>query len=110
MIRKIRRMVLPREKFKTLTEQMYYILICLKEECSGVDIMADVKAMTGGRIIIGPGTLYNLLDQFRSEHLIVETKKEGRRRSYKITQEGINALIEENNRMHQMLADYEKTF
>ena len=25
---------MPREKFKTLTEQMFYILLCLCEECS----------------------------------------------------------------------------
>lgn len=28
-----------REKFQTLTEQMFYILLCLQEECYGMDIM-----------------------------------------------------------------------
>ena len=27
-----------REKFQTLTEQMFYILLCLRRECCGVDI------------------------------------------------------------------------
>lgn len=30
---------MPREKFRTLTEQMFYILLCLRQECCGMDIM-----------------------------------------------------------------------
>ena len=48
---------MPREKFHTLTEPMFYILLCLKEECCGMDIMSHVEEMTDGRVIIGPGTL-----------------------------------------------------
>ena len=36
-----------RAKFQTLTEQMFYILLCLKEECCGIDIMDRVPEMTG---------------------------------------------------------------
>ena len=53
-----------REKFKTLTEQMFYILLCLRQECCGADIMAEVSRLTGGRVSVGPGTLYNLLESF----------------------------------------------
>ena len=53
-----------RAKFQTLTEQMFYILLCLRQECCGMDIMEKVRVMTEGRVNIGPGTLYNLLDQF----------------------------------------------
>ena len=52
---------MPRVKFKTLTEQMYYILLCLTKECCGIDIMAKVSVMTAGRVSVGSGTLYNLL-------------------------------------------------
>ena len=31
-----------REKFQTLTEQMFYILLCLQRECCGVDVMDRV--------------------------------------------------------------------
>ena len=37
---------MPREKFRTLTEQMFYILLCLKNECYGLDILDRVPAMT----------------------------------------------------------------
>ena len=40
-----------REKFQTLTEQMFYILLCLRRECCGVDIMERVREMTGGRVV-----------------------------------------------------------
>ena len=38
-----------REKFKTLTEQMYYVLIALQEERCGVDVMEVVREMTNKR-------------------------------------------------------------
>ena len=50
-----------REKFQTLTEQMFYILLCLRQEQCGADIMARVSELTHGRVSVGPGTLYNLL-------------------------------------------------
>ena len=53
---------MPRAKFQTLTEQMFYVLLCLKNECYGMDILDQVPAMTGGRVNVGSGTLYNLLE------------------------------------------------
>ena len=77
-----------RAKFQTLTEQMFYTLLCLKEECCGMDILDRVPAMTGQRIKIGSGTLYTLLEQFLEAGMICETRVEGRRRSYVLTQKG----------------------
>ena len=37
---------MPRERFKTLTEQMFYIVLCLRTECCGIDVMAQVEQMT----------------------------------------------------------------
>ena len=34
---------MPREKFKTLTEQMFYILLCLEQERRGADILSMVR-------------------------------------------------------------------
>ena len=96
-----------REKFQTLTEQMFYILLCLRSECCGADIMAQVQALTAGRVNVGPGTLYNLLEQFLSAGMIAETKVEGRKRSYLITDAGRAALAEEYRRLRLLTADYE---
>lgn len=101
---------MPRAKFQTLTEQMFYILLCLKNECCGTDIMENVRKLTDGRIVIGPGTLYNLLEQFVYEEIIVETKIEGRRRSYILTEKGEEVLENEYNRIRKQADDYKKLF
>lgn len=97
---------MPRAKFQTLTEQMFYILLCLCSECCGMDIMDRVPEMTSGRVSVGPGTLYNLLEQFVDCGMIRETKAEGRRRSYIITDKGRDALQNEYERLCSQTADY----
>ena len=99
-----------RAKFQTLTEQMFYILLCLRQECCGMDIMEKVHEMTEGRVNIGPGTLYNLLDQFSQAEMIVETKVkvEGRRKSYILTETGKEALRAEYERICGQAADYRR--
>ena len=52
-----------RQKFKTLTEQMFYVLLCLEKECCGTQILLRIEEMTQGRVTVGSGTLYNLLEQ-----------------------------------------------
>ena len=96
-----------REKFQTLTEQMFYILLCLRQEQCGADIMARVSELTHGRVSVGPVTLYNLLESFLSAGYIAETKVEGRKRSYLITEAGQKALEDEYRRLRTLAADYE---
>ncbi len=97
---------MPREKFQTLTEQMFYILLCLREEHCVMDIMEQVNGITSGRVKIGPGTLYHLLDQFMEADMIKETKVEGRRKSYLITEKGKQVLEEEYQRLRVQMEDY----
>ena len=101
---------MPRAKFHTLTEQMFYVLLCLKEECYGLDILDRVPAMTAGRVSVGSGTLYNLLEQFLAEEMIVETKVEGRRRSYILTDKGKEMLDKEYKRIQAQAEDYRRIF
>ena len=61
-----------REQFQTLTEPMYYILLALLREVCGVDIMARVEEISGGRVKVGPGTLYAMLQKFEENGLITE--------------------------------------
>lgn len=99
---------MPREKFQALTEQMFYILLCLRRECCGMDIMTQIDDLTGGRVKVGPGTLYNLLEQFAGAGFIRETKVVGRRRSYILTEKGAAALKEEYDRIRAQAADYRR--
>ena len=97
-----------REKFQTLTEQMFYILLCLQQECCGVDVMGRVRQMTQNRVDIGPGTLYSLLESFQQAGFIRETKVEGRKRSYCITEAGRLRLRDEFQRLRRQTEDYLK--
>ena len=99
---------MPRPKYQTLTEQMFYVLLCLTEERCGMDMLQLIPEMTDGRVTIGSGTLYDLLDQFLDAGLIRETKREGRRRSYKISANGIDLLKKEYSRICAQISDYEK--
>lgn len=101
---------MPRAKFQTLTEQMFYILLCLKEECCGIDILDKVPAMTQRRVNVGSGTLYNLLEQFLQAGMIRETKVEGRRRSYILTDFGKSMLEREYQRINAQAEDFRSIF
>ena len=97
-----------REKFKTLTEQMFYVLLCLQEERCGIDILTWVPQVTGDRVTVGSGTLYHLLEQFLDEGLIEETKVEGRKRSYRITSRGEAMLRREYDRINAQAEDFRR--
>ena len=99
-----------RDKFQTLTEQMFYILLCLRTELCGTDIMARVTELTPGRVSVGPGTLYNLLEQFAEAGMIRETRAEGRRRSYVLTDKGKETLSGEYRRICAQAWDYRAVF
>ena len=88
-----------RKKLRTLSEQMYYVLLVLREERCGAQIAEAVDALTQHRVSLGPGTLYALLAQF---------EEEGRKRSYRITPAGIQLLLDEYRRLLQMITDTKK--
>lgn len=94
-----------REQFQTLTEPMYYILLALTEECCGVDIMEKVKGISHGRVLVGPGTLYAMLAKFEENGIIRRTASEGRRKSYMITDLGLEMLQKEYERLKVMVED-----
>lgn len=96
-----------REQYQTLTEQMFYILLCLQNECCGVEIMKIVSEMTEQRVTVGPGTLYALLDNFVSQDFITLTNIENRKKSYIITDKGRDMLKKEYTRLHKLTKDYE---
>ena len=97
-----------REQFQTLTEPMYYILLALLREMCGVDIMARVEEISGGRVKVGPGTLYAMLQKFEENDLIERTAEEGRKKWYRITPRGRGMLAEEMERLRRQIADGER--
>ena len=75
-----------------------------------MDILDRVPEMTAGRVTVGSGTLYNLLEQFLESGMIVETRVEGRKRSYLLTQKGQEMLEREYERILAQAADYRSVF
>ena len=99
---------MPREQFQTLTEPMYYVLLALVDECCGVDVMNKVMDLSNGRVVVGPGTVYAMLDKFLKNKIIKEVSSQGRKRSYLITQHGKELLIAEYNRIQTLFSDGKK--
>lgn len=77
----------------------------MTEECCGVDIMERVKAISGGRVTVGPGTLYAMLAKFEEKNIIRLTTSAGRRKSYVITDAGKDELKKEFERLNRMVLD-----
>ena len=96
-----------REQLQNLTEPMYYILLSLKKEMYGYEIMQTITDFTDGRVVVGPGTLYSLLSRFEKEAIIKKVSNDGRRKTYIITDKGKDILKEEFNRLKQLIKDGE---
>lgn len=96
---------MPRKSLQTLSEPMYYVLLALNTELYGAEIMNEVRRISGGRISIGPGTLYTMLDKFSSNGLIKRTNQSLTSKSYIITDEGRKMLREEYNRLCTLISD-----
>ena len=92
-----------------LTEPMFYVLMSfLHQEMCGIEITEFVEKKTGGRLRLGPGTLYTLLGKFQDEHLIEQTQTEGRKRTYRLTGKGREAYLEELERLRACVRDGEE--
>lgn len=79
-----------------LTPAVFHILLALSDgERHGYGIMKDVKEQTGGRLKLGPGTLYGCLSRMLEARLVEESDErpdpkldDQRRRYYRLTDLG----------------------
>ena len=97
-----------RKKMDTMTEQMFYVLLALRGERHGYAVMQYILELTEGRVTVGAGTLYALLDRFERDGLIRQTRIEEKRKYYRLTGEGDRALRDECRRIMQQAADMER--
>jgi DNA-binding PadR family transcriptional regulator len=86
-------------RYNPMSETMFLILFALREERHGYGIMRHVENLTDGRINLGAGTVYMSLGKLRSDGLIRETRSDGRKTSYVITQKGAEILRAEARRI-----------
>ena len=98
-----------RKTMETLTEAMFYVLMALKSRpMCGIEIATAIDTLTANRVNIGPATLYTVLGRFEKEGYIEEIEVSGRKRTYQITQVGLNAYKEELERLNHCLLDAQK--
>ncbi len=90
---------------KPLTQPMFYILLSLKEERHGYEIMQFVEWLTEGRVQLGPGTLYSLLPRFENDGYIEMVSDKDKKKTYLITDLGREVLYEEIERLDSMIKD-----
>ena len=85
---------------------MFYVLMAFRSgQMYGSEIAQWVEKKTGGRVCLGPGTLYTILSRFENEAVIKETEVEGRKRRYAITGKGIEIYENERLRLQKCLED-----
>jgi DNA-binding PadR family transcriptional regulator len=93
-------------KHLPLTEPTYLILASLTEPRHGYGIMQDVEAVSGGRVRLGPGTLYGALTNLLKQKLIRRHEETGsggdRRKLYALTSLGEQVLIAEGERIESL--------
>ena len=88
-----------------MTEAAYYVLLSLLETGYGYGMMQRIRELSGGRLEMGPGTLYGVLTRMRKEGLIVLDSQGDRRKNYAITPAGREALAAEYRRLKRMVSD-----
>lgn len=100
---------MPKKAMEMLTESMFYVLMSFSRgPMCGIDVAEDIEQRTGGRLRIGPATLYTILGKFEKEKYIEEIAVEGRKRTYQITEKGYAAYQEELIRLHHCIEDAQR--
>ena len=88
-----------------MTEAMYYVLLALHRPAHGYQLMQQIARASHGRVQMGPGTLYGVLTRMEKEGLIVLSENDGRRKTYLLTNAGMEALRAEYSRLRAMVRD-----
>ena len=96
MDERIRRVYCP------MTETGFYILFCLREENHGYNITKRVRELTGGEIVISPGTMYGTLSKMEADGLIEFVREEDKRKLYQTTPLGEEILALELARIERL--------
>ena len=88
-----------------MTEAMYYVLLALMNPNHGYQLMSAITEVSNGRLNMGPGTLYGVLNRMQKDGLISLAEDDGRRKTYRITNEGEQALRMEYKRLIALIRD-----
>lgn len=102
-------MVVPQ---KPLTPAAFHVLVVLAEGPShGYRVMQEAERITGGRLRLGPGTLYRTLQALMRDGLIHEVpgpEEDERRRSYTLTAVGRAQVVAEATRWSKVVHEAQR--
>jgi DNA-binding PadR family transcriptional regulator len=102
---------MPKRKLDPLPAAAFQIMLALSDgELHGYAIMREVEEQSGGRLRLGPGTLYGSIQALLEGKLIEEVDKPGdtderreRRRYYRLTAAGRKRTRSEAEKMADVL-------
>ena len=91
-----------------LTEALFYILLAAREPIHGYGIIQEVSEMTGGRVNLGPGTLYGAINSMLERGWIVLYSADPgsrKKKEYVITGTGREVFRAELLRLRELVAN-----
>jgi DNA-binding PadR family transcriptional regulator len=102
---------MPKRKLDPLPAAAFQIMLALADgDLHGYAIMREVEEQTGGRLRLGPGTLYGSIQALLEGKLIEEVDRLGdteerreRRRYYRLTAAGRKLMRSEAEKMADVL-------
>ena len=98
-------------KNQPLTEALFYILLAVRKPIHGYGIIQEVSELTGGRVNLGPGTLYGAINTLLERGWIVLYSAElgsRKKKEYVITPAGRSAFDAEMARLWELVRNGEK--
>ena len=98
-------------KNQPLTESLFYILLAARKPVHGYGIIQEVEEITGGRVCLGPGTLYGAINTLLERGWIVLYRAElgsRKKKDYVITAPGLAAFNVEMARLRELVRNGEK--
>lgn len=99
------------DRGQPLTEALFYILLATRRPVHGYGIIQEVAEMTGGRVSLGPGTLYGAINSLLEKGWIILYSAEAgsrRKKEYLITETGRAVFAGELQRLRELVSNGEK--
>lgn len=96
------------EKNTPLTEALFYILLSVRKPNHGYGIIQEVESLTGGRVMLWPGTLYGAIQTMTAKGWIEIYSQETasrKKKEYIITDLGRAVFAQERRRLEELLGN-----
>ena len=94
------------DKNLPLTEALFYILLAVRKPNHGYGITQEVEELTGGRVTLGPGTLYGAIQSLVKKgwiRIYSEDTESRKKKEYLITDEGKAVFEAERERLNELV-------